>query len=244
VNAPPLPPARANRIELVRHRNAADWTEAVAAEIAQALAQALYGAGQGRVLLSGGSTPRPVYEALAEAELDWARVEFGLVDERWLSPTDRDSNAWLLRDTLGEVLEDAHFEPLVRPGLALADCVHAANVHAGHARAPCLAVLGMGDDGHTASMFPGSRDLPRVLASQYPYAALDATGCPGANAWPLRITLTPAGLGRAQRRMLLLRGARKLEVLQAALAGDDPAEYPIRLAMDLPGPPLRVHWCA
>lgn len=100
-----------------------------------------------------------------------------------------------------------------------------------------------GGDGHTASLFPGATDLPKALASPQPYASLDATGCPGSNQWPLRITLTPAGLAGIPTRLLLLRGKQKLEVLQAALAGDDINAYPIRVALQQPGPRLRVHWC-
>ncbi len=233
------------RISLVRYHDAEDWAEGVAGEIATVLADEILRNGQARLLLSGGTTPGPVYEALAEnEELDWSRLEVGLVDERWLSPDDSDSNAWLVRHSLMQHIDGAHFEPLVRPGLPLAECVHAANVHAQHAAAPCLAVLGMGGDGHTASLFPGSLGLPKALSSQHLYTSLDATGCAGANKWPLRITLTPAGLARAKNRMLLLRGKDKLRVLEAALEGDDPMEYPIRVAMDLPGPRLRVHWCA
>ena len=61
--------------------------------------------------------------------------------------------------------------------------------------------------------------------------------------WPLRITLTPAGLARTRHRLLLLRGAAKREVLQRALAGEDVREMPIRVVLGLPGRPLRVHWC-
>lgn len=244
--SPPLSSAQTgSRISLVRYRDAEDWSEGAAAEIAALLGKEIRRSGHARLLLSGGTTPRPVYETLADNEqLDWSRLEVGLVDERWLSPDDSDSNAWLVRNSLMRHIDGAHFEPLVRPGLPLAECVHAANVHAQHAAAPCLAVLGMGGDGHTASLFPGSLSLPKVMSSQLLYASLDATGCAGANKWPLRITLTPAGLARADNRLLLLRGKDKLEVLEAALDGHDPMEYPIRVAMDLPGPQLRVHWCA
>ncbi|MCF5965735.1 6-phosphogluconolactonase, partial [Xanthomonas perforans] len=189
-------------------------------------------------------TPAPVYESLAHRPLDWSRVEVGLVDERWLSPQDQDSNAWLVNHSFLTHAPAATFIPLVRPGKQLPECVHTANLQAKHAEPACLAVLGMGGDGHTASLFPGATDLPKALASPQPYASLDATGCPGSNQWPLRITLTPAGLASIPTRLLLLRGKQKLDVLQAALAGDDVNEYPIRVALQQPGPRLRVHWCA
>lgn len=139
--------------------------------------------------------------------------------------------------------DGAHFDPLVRVGKPLPECVYTANLQAQHSQAPCLSVLGMGNDGHTASLFPGSKDLARALESTLPYAALDATGCPGANQWPLRITLTPHGLRHSGQRLLLLRGKQKLEVLKQALESNNPQLYPILNAIDLDGAKLRVHWC-
>jgi 6-phosphogluconolactonase len=231
------------RIALIRHEDDDAWTEAIAEELGSLLAHAIEKDGQARMLLSGGTTPAPVYERLATRSLDWRKVETGLVDERWLSPQDPDSNAYLVQHSLLDLAEGMQFAPLVRPGKPIDECVHLANLQARHAVPACVAVLGMGGDGHTASLFPGASELPKALANPLPYAALDATGCPGSNSWPLRITLTPAGLAAAGTRLLLLRGEQKLEVLQAALAGSDPLEYPIRAAIDLPGPNLRVHWC-
>jgi len=184
------------QISLIRHDDAEAWIEGVAQEMASILGHEIGKRGHARMLLSGGTTPAPVYEALALQALEWNKVEVGLVDERWLSPQDRDSNAWLVRHSLLERAEGLQFSPLVRQGKTLPDCIHDANLHANHAAPPCLAVLGMGGDGHTASLFPGAIDLPKALASQQPYAALDATGCPGANSWPLRVShwARPAGV--------------------------------------------------
>lgn len=236
--------AVSDRISLVRHANDEAWTEAVAREMAAILAQDIQQHGRARMLLSGGTTPAPVYELLAEQELEWARVEVGLADERWLSPQDKDSNAWLVRNSFLRQAEGAHFDPLVRVGRTIAECVHSANLMAQHSQPAGLVVLGMGNDGHTASLFPGSRDLERTLQSSQPYAALDASGCPVANGWPLRITLTPHGLAPISHRLLLLRGKQKLEVLEAALASNDVHTYPVLAAINAPGNPLRVHWCA
>ena len=73
--------------------------------------------------------------------------------------------------------------------------------------------------------------------------AVDATGCPGAGPWLGRISLTPAGLGIAHTLLLLLRGQRKREVFERALAGEDSREMPVRIAFMTPGAQLQVHWC-
>jgi 6-phosphogluconolactonase len=231
------------RIELLRYGDADEWTAAVAADIGDIIAHEIAQRGQARILLSGGTTPAPVYRALAEQALDWNQLEVGLVDERWLSPLDSSSNAWLVKHSFLEYAEGASFVPLVYPGKPINTCVYDANLQATHRAPACVAVLGMGGDGHTASLFPGSIDLGKALANPQPYTALDASGCPGANQWPLRITLTPAGLANVGTRLLLLRGKQKLEMLEAALAGEDPLQYPIRVAIGLPGARLRVYWC-
>ena len=231
------------RIQWIEHRSQVDWVHAAAADIAHCLEAELAARGRARILLSGGTTPAPVYAQLAIAALDGPRITVGLVDERWLSPQDSASNARLVRESLLDRADVGRFEPLVREGLTLAESVHAANVEAEHAQEACVAVLGMGNDGHTASLFPGSADLDRALASPLPYAALDASGCPVAGDWPLRITLTPAGLARTRHRLLLLRGETKREVFLRALQGDDVRELPIRAALGIGLEPVRVHWC-
>ncbi len=223
------------------HRNDEAWAYAGAVAIAGALQRALAARPRARLLLSGGTTPGPVLRALAQAPLEWERVDVGLVDERWLRPDDRDSNAFLVRATLlRENAAAAHFEPLTRPGRSIEEAVAAANLLA--RQAPDVVVLGMGGDGHTASLVPGMEGLERALASPAAYVAVNAEGCPGAGPWPLRISATPAGIAPAATRILLLRGLDKQAVFERALAGDDPRELPIRIAFLTPGAALDVYW--
>ena len=229
-------------VDFFEHRNDDAWAWAGAIAITGALRRCLERKPRARLLLSGGTTPAPVFRALARAPLDWARIDVGLVDERWLRPDDHDSNAWLVRThLLHDRAAAARFEPLTRSGRTIEQAVATANLLA---RQPAdVVVLGMGGDGHTASLFPGMADLDRALDSPEPYVAVNATGCPGAGPWPLRITSTPAGLAPAETRILLLRGADKRAVFERALAGRDPRELPIRIALLLPGAPLDVYWC-
>src|SRR3546814_12411282 len=67
----------------------------------------------------------------------------------------------------------------------------------------------MGDDGHTASLFPGMLGLDQALASPTAYVAVDASGCPGSGPWPRRISLTPAGLEPSRMPLRLIRGAQQ-----------------------------------
>jgi 6-phosphogluconolactonase len=223
------------------HATADAWADAIADRTADALRKDLGASGRARLLLSGGSTPAPVYRTLARHGLDWSRVTLALVDERWLPPGDADSNAQLVRDTLLDgPPAAARFEPILMPDRNLDEAVRAANRTAGPASA---ALLGMGPDGHTASLFPGASGLAQSLASNADYVSIDAAGCSGAGAWPLRISLTPAGLARARTRLLLVRGAGKRALLEPPQAGNDPLEHPVRALFALPGAPLQIHWC-
>lgn len=222
------------------HREASAWASAIADACADALRRDL-AAGRARLLLSGGSTPAPAYEALSHYGLDWAMVRLALVDERWLPPGDADSNATLVRATLMQGrAAPAQLEPILIRDRGLDQSVAEANRHA---RDSSVALLGMGPDGHTASLFPGARGLAEALASTQDYVSVDAAGCPGAGQFPLRISLTPAGLARARRRLLLVRGRDKRTLLERALAGSDTLELPVRALFALPGEPLHIHWC-
>jgi 6-phosphogluconolactonase len=217
------------------------WRWAAAVAITSALRRRLAEAPRARLLVSGGGTPAPVFESLSQAPLEWDRVDVGLVDERWLAPGDPDTNAVLVRDHLlkGHAAVARFEEPHV-PGESLEDAVARANARA--AEPPAVMVLGMGGDGHTASLFPGMRGLEAALASEDPNVAVDARGCEGAGPWPTRISLTPAGMSGAALRLLLLRGEDKRIVFEQARSGVDPHEMPVRAAFELPGAPLQVYW--
>jgi 6-phosphogluconolactonase len=229
------------RLRFDAYRDADDWTDAATDAIAHALGEVLRERDRARLLLSGGSTPGAVYEALAETALDWSRVDVGLVDERWLHPDDPDSNAYLVRRTLlRRRAAAAPFRGLTRDGLGIEEAVRAANLHA-HQPADVV-VLGMGEDGHTASLFPQMRGLMEALESPRAYVAVEAGGCPGAGRFARRISLTPAGLAPSHARFLLVRGAAKRALLERAQSGSDPRELPVRIAWQTPGATLQAYW--
>ncbi len=240
--------ARSSRVRWSAHAGEREWTSAVVIAIERHLREALAASPRIWLLLSGGSTPVPVYRALADRPLDWERITLSLVDERDAPADSAGSNARLVRENLlrGQAAA-APFLPLREMAPAASTAVAACNARwpafsAGEGPLCALAVLGMGADGHVASLFPRAANLDDVLASSEPYALVDAHGCPAAGEWPWRISLTPAGLAAPLTRLLLLRGEDKRALFERAL-GDGPAtELPVRVAIDAGATPLEVHW--
>ncbi|MET0582910.1 MAG: 6-phosphogluconolactonase [Pseudoxanthomonas sp.] len=220
--------------------------DALAENLAQAVADDLRAALEKRelasVALSGGNTPKTFMRALALQSLDWSRVAVTLVDERWVPESNMRSNAALLKaNLLRGSASRARFVPLYRdtpePEQALAE------IESDLAKLPSpfdALVLGMGNDGHTASFFPGGDRLaaaldPATTAVVLPMRAPDA-GEP-------RITLTLAPILAARRLYLHIEGAGKLQVLQAATAGIGAGlDFPIRRVLEHAPTPLQVFY--
>lgn len=225
-----------------------EWTDGAVRSICAAIDAALSvpAAERTMLLLSGGSTPAPLLRALATTDVDWRNVVVSLVDDRDVAADDAASNARLVRETLlRERAAAAEFWPLREGAPTLDDAVAHANRRWREARLPIAAVVfGMGDDAHTASLFPGAQDLQVALAAEGPYVAFDARDRPGAGAWSRRITLVPHAWHSADARLLLLRGTRKRAVFERALAGADVLAAPVLAIVDADVPVLQVHWCA
>ncbi len=237
-----VPEPEAGRYVLHLHRNADVWVWASAVAVAAEVRRDLLHRPRARLLLTANDIAEPVYRALAQAPLDWTRVDLALLDERWLQPDDPDSHVWRLRECL--LLDhavDARLEPITQPGRRIEDAVASASAHG--LQQASAAVLTMGNDGHIASLFPHMTQLDRALGCRDAYMAVDASGCPSARQWMRRITITPTGLARARSRILLIRGLEQREAFQYAIASGNTESWPVLAALEGPTP-LQVHWCA
>jgi 6-phosphogluconolactonase len=205
--------------------------EAAATQIASALSKGILERGQGFAALSGGGTPEPAYMALAALPLDWARVTFLMVDERFLAPTDPGSNEAMLRRALAPALAGgAKLLPMYSDGLSLEEA--AARADALYAVEPIdIALCGMGGDGHTASWFPQSPELQAALDRNNPHSVI-AVNAPGASASPRRLTLTRSALARADAIALLITGEQKRSLLLDQARN----QLPVDGLFDLPAP--------
>jgi 6-phosphogluconolactonase len=213
----------------------------LARQIAAALNAAIGARGLASLVVSGGRSPVRLFEILRTQPLDWSRVCIALADERWVPAQDAASNERLVRDVL---LQDhavaARFHGL-KNGAPTPD-LGAVSAWETFARVPRpfdTVILGMGDDGHTASLFPGSPNLPRALNRSA------AAGCVGM--WsPLppqpRLSLNLTALLDSRRIVLLVTGESKSRTLAAAAAPGPEEDMPVRAVLRHSRAPLDVMW--
>jgi 6-phosphogluconolactonase len=178
--------------------------------------------------LSGGSTPKAIYTALGNCStINWARVYFFLVDDRYIEPTNKDSNQYLLTQTLlqGNLVQPDH---IIAPDTTLSIPVCIANytqqlTDLFSTHAPDIMVLGMGNDGHIASLFPpvAEADFTEKLVAHTQtedFAVKD------------RISVSPLVLMAAAKPVLLLKGEDKQQVFEECTAAEmDPIRWPLHI---------------
>lgn len=210
--------------------------EQLAEAVYQALADDLVNQSRALLVVSGGSTPVPFFKALAQKPLEWARVDITLADERWVDEQSSDSNAKLVRENLLQgPAAAANFVPLTSDAGTPEEGVPAvAEATAGLAWPASVVILGMGGDGHTASLFPDSQELGLALSTDEPLVAR-AHPQPAAAAY----YLLGGPLHQAKRHILHITGDDKRAVLANAMGGDDVRTLPIRAFLSCP---LAIYW--
>lgn len=228
-------------IALNVYDDSAGLARALAAHVAEALRRRIARDGTASFAVSGGRTPLAFFETLSGAPIDWSRVAVTLVDERWVPETSDRSNAALVRHHLLKgPAAAARFVPLYTGAATPEDGLAEAAGRVAALPSPFAAVvLGMGDDGHTASFFPGAETLAAAIDAATPdiLAAVraDAAGEP-------RITFTLPRLVSADTLVLHIEGMTKRAVLERACAGGPVEELPIRSVLRARAP-LDVMWC-
>ena len=228
--------------------NAAELAAQLALHVAQRLREAIGARGHAVLAVSGGKSPVAMFERLREQPLEWAHVSVLLVDERCVPHDHPESNTALVRTHLLQGAAAAarfvpFFErlPAVLDDAALTALVDGANDRLATQPWPMdLAVLGMGEDGHTASIFPGAPGLARALHGSGPVTwqrPAEASRAPHA-----RLTLTLPALLATRELALSISGASKLAVYQQArLAADE--SLPVSLVLNQHLTPVSV-WLA
>jgi 6-phosphogluconolactonase len=205
----------------VRHFASMEALAAAVAELAgEALSDAIAARGAASLVVSGGTTPAAYLPTLARQPLAWERITVTLADERWVRTADEASNERLVRTHLLQgPAARARFIGLVTPAATVQDGAAAASEALAAIERPydCV-LLGMGHDGHFASLFPGAPEVARGL-DPFESARCIAVTPPSYATPPVpRISLTLPELARARRIVLALQGAGKRAALDHAFA--------------------------
>ena len=211
---------------------------ALADRVAAMLRHALGQRGRASLVVSGGRSPVPFLRALGARELDWSRVAVTLADERWLPPDHADSNAGLLRANLLQgPAAAARFVPLYGGEASPEEGLAASAARLADMPRPFdVIVLGMGDDGHFASLFPGVPQLARLLGDTAPPLAAVVPPC----APHPRITLSLPALLDARRLLLPIQGGAKRAAIEAAADCGEPESLPVAALLQQKRTPLQV----
>jgi 6-phosphogluconolactonase len=191
------------------------------------------------LVVSGGTSPLRCFEILAGQAIGWDRVTVLASDDRWVGPDHEDSNAKLIRDKLlvGAAAE-AEFLPYFAPDTTVEARVAELNEDIRYAPLPfACAMLGMGADGHFASLFPDADNLDTGLdlESTTLYLPVHTSASPHA-----RISLSLAALSRSDEIVLLFFGDEKLAVYERARAGD--SQLPVTRLLRQKRAPVHIYW--
>jgi len=214
---------------------------ALSGEIKVDLEEAIAARGTASLVVSGGRTPIPLFEALCTERIDWARVRITLADERWVETTHEASNERLVREhLLREAAAAAHLTGLHNAAATPEQGAAWAWTTVSRLPRPWdVVLLGVGADGHTASLFPGAPGIE---------GALDPSGLPGCvaihpHAAPhARLSLNVAALLDARRVILHIVGTAKWRVYHAALEQGRREQMPIRAVLHQQQVPVDVYW--
>ena len=214
-------------MNVVTCRTTEDFVRTAVAIAGAAISEAIVSRGFAKIGLSGGSTPKPVYSMLAtDQHIRWNHVSFFLVDERYVPPIHKESNTAMIQSTL-LTREAAHCD-LIRPRteLILPECIRDYGEQIKKIHAPDLVILGMGDDGHIASLFP-----PIPPEAFGPDAVIHTTT--DRFAIRDRISVTFPTLLRAQKRVFLITGDAKFKLLKKMQSdNEDVSMYPAQYLFD------------
>ncbi len=212
---------------------------AAAERIAEALGRRLDAQGEASVVVSGGTSPAGVFAELARTPLAWPDVHVILSDERWVPADHEDSNEKLVRETLlsGEA-QAAKLLPVYRPGVTIEDRCSELNDELRQAPFPfACALLGMGEDGHFASLFPDADNLEEGLDVDSSELCIPVNTA--ASRHP-RVSLTLSALSRSDEILLLMFGDRKREVYETTKQAAN--GHPVSHLLRQKRAPVHVYW--
>lgn len=216
---------------------------ALADDVVARLKQDVSRRGTASMAVSGGTTPGPVFDLLSTRDAPWDKIWITLSDERWIAPTGDGSNEHLVRTRLlrGKAA-GAYFVGMKTADAKARDGEAKTNgAIAAMPRPFTVMLLGMGDDGHTASLFPRAPELKEALNTSDP-ALVRAVIAQGATQTNERISLTLRAILDSEWIVVLIKGAGKRVAYEAAAGASDIIEMPVRAVLNQQTVPVAVYW--
>ena len=212
---------------------------AAAQNIAQRLSQSIARRNEATLIVSGGTSPVRCFTELSRSTLEWANVHVTLSDERWTPAGNEDSNERLVRDSLLVAnARTAKFQPFYVDGVSIDErCISLNDELQALPRPFACALLGMGADGHFASLFPDANNLAQALdvATDTYCVPVDTAASPHR-----RISLTLPAILQSDAILLLMFGDEKREVYERAK--DPQSQLPIAHLLRHSRTPLQLYW--
>ncbi len=227
-------------MDLFEFENTSAQDAELVSKVVDLLSMAIEQHGSASLVVSGGRTPKGFFHLLSQEFLDWSKVTVTLADERWVDADHKDSNEKLVQENL--LINEACIARLV----ALKNSATSAQVGETSIDQDLsaigrftLVILGMGDDGHTASLFPGSEALNIGLDME---SGRQCLAVQPLDAPHERMSMTLPRLLDSEQIIVHISGENKGKVLAMADAGDDRFELPIRAVLQQTITPVSVYW--
>jgi 6-phosphogluconolactonase len=214
-----------------KFRTTEQLNTAFARKITKLLRDGIEENGRASLVVSGGRTPVDLFNTLSKSNIEWEKVDISLADERWVDNIDDASNEKMLRaKLLINNAANANFVPLKTQHSDAEDAVMTCTDNLKKMRTPFdVLILGMGEDGHTASLFPCSKQIAQGLdmESGDTFIAVQPTTAPNQ-----RMSLTLPALLNSNQIFLHLTGESKKELMNTVLSDDDAMVMPIRAVIN------------
>lgn len=217
----------------------AELDSQLADKVADILTKAVATKGKASIAVSGGSTPKGFFTALSQKDLPWNDITITLADERWVNMESDASNTRLVHENLLQNnAVNAKFFHLKQGDELCEETLADLNLAANSALLPLdVLILGMGEDGHTASLFPCSDEIDECFTTQSPLLKVSPKTAPHD-----RISFSFAALKNSKNVFLHISSANKKAVLNSALAETDIKQMPIRAFLQDPEINTNVYW--
>lgn len=196
---------------------------ALAQKISEQLSAGLVDKGSASLVVSGGSTPKGLFAALSQTELDWKNITVLLADERWVDEAHEDSNSAMVKTLLLQnAAKQANWVDFGAGSIDVDGKLQQVNESLAHLGTFDVVILGMGNDAHTASLFPCAIELDEGLTTQNDALMTQPTTAPHR-----RLSLSKKRLLDTKLGVIHIVGASKLEVFDKATKYADDDMHPI-----------------